>query len=144
MVDRFALSSVITASKSTFHNEINTKSDSEEISSSGGTSNLHVHSRRCAKASSIDISPYKSTAFTQKLIKWITMAGLPLDTLENRHFREALTILEPNVQVIGRTQTTRYISKIYDCLVLEAKDCIRVRHRTHTILTDRACRMFKA
>lgn len=74
--------------------------------------------------------------FMLGMTKWITSAGLPFDTMENAISKQTLHLLDPNVRIQGRSQTTRNIFRLHDALQREAKICIQVREllRENTFL----------
>ena len=81
---------------------------------------------RCPKLKDVGKSAYRHEDFTLAMTKWITIAGLPFDTLENHSLRAALKILNANVQLVGRSQATRNVFELHKALIREAKAEIEV------------------
>ena len=97
------------------------------VAMSGRTSNLIAHINRCAKAPSYKKDVHMNKKLTQMLIKWVVLEDMPFDTLESPSLRAALRVLHPGLSLIGRSQTTRGVKKIYLQLRDQAKVFLQVR-----------------
>ena len=56
---------------------------------------------------------------------------LPFDTLEAESFLKALQVLQPDLRLLARSQTTREVRKMHVALKEEAKEYLKVRYFMH-------------
>lgn len=71
-------------------------------------------------------SAYRHEDFPLAMTKWITVAGLPFDTLHKEFLRANLKTFNGDVQLVGCSQATLNVFELHKALIRKAKAVIEV------------------